>query len=257
MSVYCVRHQPQSSVTSGFCRFCFIFEVSQAGFSTIDRNLRMPLPIPLYPTDAAISGGRTTVAGNVLYVTSTGHNAEITSSVVKFVSVDVVTIKAIARHQAEQLPMQPDSDSSPVHDTTALGVPVDQRPDPLTGPGGIFEIDNGNRSDTPIARAKRDTPSSENLSLDFKAATLASRRIDARATAEQPTAGTDRKSTRKEVRSANATSAWNGTLLWHRLTPSGGVTPPAATNSAGVLRVNYTTQETPQQQAGTAVTEAA
>lgn len=260
MSVYCVRHQLQSSLTGGFCSFCFIVKVSEASFSTIDRNLRMPLPVSFYPTDATISGRRTTAAGNVLHVASTGHNAEITSSIVKFVAVDVVSIKPIARRQPEQLPVQSDGDASPVNDTTALGVPIDQRPDPLTGPNSIVQIDDGNRSDAAIARAEWDTPSLGDLFRDVQAAAFASCRIGACTTAEHAVPGTNRKSTREKARFANAASTGDGTLLWHRLSPSGGVTSPAdLAIGAGISRVNFTTQETPQQQqaAAPAGTEAA
>ena len=212
----------------------FIAEVAKVESLPIERNGRGPLLktfLPRYAPMLRRSSASTTVLG----IPRGRNDAEITSSTVKPITVDVISFATIfGAREPQQFSVQHDRDTLAVPSFTSCGIALAAlAPVPLTRPFCVGSINQCVGAERTIAGVQSDSRGQsirrQNRRLSMPVAIAGWRTKDAFTTLQRG------RYDPEGLLACRACSGDSCTLGRHRLSPVGGVTPRAATNSAGAL----------------------
>lgn len=142
MSVNSVRHKPRSRSACSFPRSRFIIKGTKTDHlssSSTGIDVGSPLSATLVPIDAAITGRGPLVARYILHVLSTRESSQVDSSVVEFVTVDVVPLAGVFGRQSQQLSVKKNCAPNIVRSVGSSNVgSVRTLPEPLRGPRSVL-----------------------------------------------------------------------------------------------------------------------
>jgi hypothetical protein len=136
-------------------------ERSETARPSIDGDLGYPLHCAPLQVNASEPGRRAGLAGHILAVDTAGSGPEVDSTVIEFVSVDMVYLSTISVLQSKQLSVQTYRSNSAIvtsHMFATDYITVSaQAPSPSTGPFGIGSVHHCVSAHRSIASTERDT----------------------------------------------------------------------------------------------------
>lgn len=234
-----------SSPTSECCRSSLFLtgEMTKRYVLAHDLDLSHPLAAGFMPPYTAISGCAIPVTRFILTVSGVSDDTQVDSTIVEGVMVDMIPFESITVYQTEQIT---------VHSNAMLArlaggsgsIPFNKLPAPTVDTVGINCVNDRVRFDRSVDSTKRN-PCGQSISGDLHAATFS-------VALAEVVAGASNRATKAESQfdhgflseksgSALLADSWDGTLLRHRLSPSGGVVTPAdLAIGAGFSHVNCT-----------------
>lgn len=146
------------------CSGCnFVGEVATMVSLPICFDRRGPLPVAAIPGHTAKLRCRGRDSRDILAVSIPRHRAQVAPTIVKSVSVLVVSLDAVTMLQAEQFPVHSDGTDPPecksfVRCSPANGIPlVVQIPEPLSGPICVISVDDDEPSNRSILSVDRNS----------------------------------------------------------------------------------------------------
>lgn len=218
-SVRGVRHQASASSARGLGGLFFGSESTEVVRLAVRPDTGFPCAA--LPTDAPICRGSVRVLPSILRIPTFGKHAQIRPPVVEGGTVNVIHINTLVSGQAEQFPMQPNQGTASRR-SNSVAVAI-KAPSPLSGPLSVISVDQGVGANTAVMGAERDA-SGTAVRIDFKR--FARLEFGASHRAVNPMCSRRRPGVRLATRRT-------GNIYTHRLSPSGGVMPPAVDAARG------------------------
>lgn len=228
-SVNGTREEPKACCTSRLCSLFGSVVGTEMGATPTNRNPGHPATRPFLQTHASIRRRKTRDTRFILRVLSMAHDPDVCPAIVKRIAVDVVDLRSISRPQSKYGSMKIDGFDTTINLLCPYSVSMNaQTPAPLIRPLGISSVNQCIAPKRSVSGSKRKLSNVVNND-DGRNRSLG----DASVRAITRFAVFDIGPAGKEAGRASLASAWDGTLLGHRLTPSGGVAPPAVSAARG------------------------
>jgi hypothetical protein len=228
---------PQTGSSGHFGSFEFRREGTKSVSLATSLDLSYPPPALLVKVYPSIFGGGPGLTRHVLAVLSACCTSQVRPSIVELISVDMVAFQSIASMQAQQFTMKTDCPDLllPIRKNVRF-CPYDvtvktQRPTPLIGPSSVRHINERMSSNRSALCVERHT--SEAVFKNLYVTGAASRDVETCLGMVNRPSALDISSASEKVGTAMTTGTRNGTLLRHRLSPVGGVMPPAGDTVRG------------------------
>lgn len=241
MSVHGERHQSQACFAGGGAGFLFSSKEADDTVMSVQFDASNPLAAVWSPSDPPMDGSTASVVSFVLHLLGLRGNAEIRSSIVQTITVDVIPFLGVTRAQSQKNAMHAITVTVSVCMYIGDGVSVAHAPMQMGDQWHVRLIDNGMGSDIQAtvtqrheSRAVANNDHGQWRLLPFD---LAFGRTEAAsAKLETPRLNVEDRA----AHFAGHIGAGFGTFSGHRLSPSGGVQPlRCATNVGAFSRQLY------------------
>jgi hypothetical protein len=231
-----VRHEARPGRTGNLSGFEFIEETPKINPFTVRCNGGLPTVPRRTPRDTSVFRGSASLGRAVLWVTTSGDDAQIASPVIEAVSIPMVDCESISESKSHQFAVKTQRRVTTVHPGEPGNVSVAECPAPLTGPLSISSVDDRVVSDSPIASTQRNQCCQPigiagNWKTRFRTCTTE--------TATQSSASSDVAWGSEEVNAASLTDTRDGTLIMHRTLQWSGARPSSVSSRRGLCCVNY------------------
>lgn len=230
-----VGHEACPRVSCCRASSILVNKVPQKDGLPLDPHGSTPLPVGRMPTDASVLRGSGSTR-DILLVAPLRQSAEIRSAIVQANAVDMVSIHTVAGRQTQQQAVQVDLDSLPSSSCRAARVAVIEVPPPLIDERTISSINDRVVADRSVAVEERNQDRSISTDPGRRQCRTGPDRLRIAGSGTKVSMSIlDDIRMDMETIPTCVTDTGDGRLSRHRLSPSGGVTPPAVCTGAGAF----------------------